>query len=64
MDQAPLTTPWASIGLMVLGLALFYAAAAIDIGPPVRFRRALTRLLVLLSGATLAGAVVTGVMPP
>ncbi len=64
MDQAPLATPWASIGLMVLGLALFYAAAAIDTGPPVRFRRALTRLLVLLSGASLVGAVVSGVLSP
>ena len=62
MNQTPPGTPWSSILLLVLGLALFYAAGATDTGPPVRFRRPLTRLFVLLSGASLAGAVVAGVL--
>ena len=62
MIQTPPPTPWASIGLLILGLLLFNGAARIDIGPPVRFRRALTRLAVALSVASFAAAIAVGVL--
>lgn len=62
MDQTPTATPWASIILLAIGLALFYAAAATDTGPATRLRRPLSKLLFLLSGASLAGSVVAAVL--
>src|ERR1700712_500093 len=64
VQDTPPATPWASIGLLVLGLVLFYAAARIDttVGLRGRVSRALITVLFLLSGATLAAAVVVGVL--
>lgn len=62
MDQTPMPTPWGSIILLIVGLALFYAAAATDTGPATRLRRPVSRLLFLLSGASLAGSVIAGVL--
>ena len=62
MTSTPMATPWASIVLLVVGLALFYAAAATDTAPATRLRRPLSRLLFLLSGVALAGSVMVGVV--
>jgi hypothetical protein len=62
MDQTPIATPWASILLLIMGVALFSAAAATDTGPANRLRRPLSRLLLLLSGASLVGSVIAGVL--
>jgi hypothetical protein len=63
VNDTPLSDPWAAFGLLVLGLVLFYLAACIDTGGPSGpGRRALTRLSLLLSGASLVAAVVVAVM--
>jgi hypothetical protein len=64
VNTGPPSTPWASIGLLVLGLVLFYAAARVDTAPRLhdRVSRALSKVLFLLSGASLAAAVVAGVL--
>lgn len=63
MTTTPPPTPWAVIGLLVLGVILFSAAFVTDTGGPGSpVRRAGTRLLVILSAAALVGAVVTGAL--
>ena len=62
MNSTPPTTPWASLGLWVLGLALVWAAIMTDTGSPNVLGRALTRLLTVLGGVSLASAVIVGVL--
>ncbi len=63
VNDVPPSTPWAVIGLLVLGVILFYAAFVIDTGgPPGAVRRTGTRLLVLVSGVSLVAAVVVGAL--
>ena len=59
--EAPPPTPWASIGLLVLGVALVGLAARADTSPHRRAGRRLALVLFVIGVASLVASVLVGI---